>query len=157
MSAAGHSRRLGHMERRSAAKQDSWLEAVYQVEEEFQAVRALTAFALALAGTEKAPEPVPVRDETPPADPPAQPPRRAGTPAKDKMARPGPTDVLTWEQAMRVPWLDETATAERQTQPERRRPRGPWEGWGFVGPPSYDGVGGGANKGETCDDAKGQI
>jgi hypothetical protein len=78
-----------------------WIEALRAMEREYKAARIFTAFARALAGTDKMQ--MQVRDETPPpAVPSAPPPRSAPT-------RPGPHDVLTWEEAMRIPWLDTNA------------------------------------------------
>jgi hypothetical protein len=63
-----------------------------------------------------APVPAAPQDEgvhvAPPSQPPARPPPpppRAPKPRWTKDIRPGPHDVLTWEEAMQVPWFDPLA------------------------------------------------
>jgi hypothetical protein len=76
---------------------------------EAEAVQALVDFALELAGTEKPPPPVFVGGGNAPLHIPEPPPRlRPPTQGRvwSKDVRPGPHDVLTWEEAMRVPWLN---------------------------------------------------
>ena len=117
MTIVGHRRRIEQLELRSGSKQDPWVEAVYAVEREVQATRkavaALVEFALALAGTDTIRPAVLVASSegraiqaTPtviPAPPPKS--RRWG---RHDGARPGPHDVLTWDEAMRVPWIEGT-------------------------------------------------
>jgi hypothetical protein len=103
--AANH-RALERLERTSGAKDDGWLKAVYALDRERRAALALAKFAQELAGVEP-PALEPVRDEPPPprahpfAAPP--PPRR---PVWGPNNRPGPHDVLTWEEVMQVPWIE---------------------------------------------------
>lgn len=131
MSILGHRRRIQRLEQRSGSKQDPWVEAVYETEREVQATRkavaALVEFALVLAGTDRMPmariaaaqrdavnEPVPRADRSFL--------RRGGRQVWSEAVRPGPNDVLTWEEAMRVPWLDANAEAERQRQSQIASP-----------------------------------
>ena len=119
MSSGSHGRDLGKMARGlgSGRRKDDWIEVADAAEKEYQAVRAIVAFALALAGTDKLPPPPPtwlagnsttILVPDPPVLPPcAQPPRWT------KEVRPGPHDVLTWEEAMQVPWFDPFAETER--------------------------------------------
>ncbi|MFI4999049.1 MAG: hypothetical protein ACHQK9_04140 [Reyranellales bacterium] len=152
MSIPGHDRRLGRLEQKSGAKHDPWIEAVFKMAEEQQAAVALANFARALAGTDEAARlqrlasSPPDRPETPAA--PAPLPGRSRP--KGERPRPSPNDVLTWDQLVRVPWYDGAASAWVPQHPaEPARPRGPWENWGFVGPPSYDGEGDGRDESGT--------
>jgi hypothetical protein len=98
--------------------------AFAQLDREVPAMRTLVAFALELAGTDKLlpPEPPPPPPVTPvglgnaPMHVP-EPPPRLRRPTQDRVwtkdIRPGPHDVLTWEEAMRVPWFDPLAETER--------------------------------------------
>ena len=103
-------RRLG----RSAGGYESLKTILLRMkEDEKQAVSALVAFALRLAGTDRLPLRVPppapraasvVAAPQPPTRPPSPPP--APKPRWTKDIRPGPHDLLTWEEAMQVPWFD---------------------------------------------------
>ena len=116
MKTGGHGRRLDGLEQRAGAPDGGWFAAVHRLDRERCAALALAQFAQALAGTEKPP---PVRDDTPPpvellAGPPAElsaPPPRRGPRVWDKNNRPGPHDVLTWDEVLRIPWLDANQSA----------------------------------------------
>jgi hypothetical protein len=117
VTASGHGRRLRTLGRKNAPPaRNEWMEAVYENARRDDAVRALVAFALHLAGTDKLPSRVPVGGGNAPLHIPEPPPRlRRPTEGRawTKDIRPGPHDVLTWEEAMRVPWVDPFAEAER--------------------------------------------
>ncbi len=110
MTAGGHDRRLRTVARKLAPpKRDVWKEAVYEIDRRDRAVRALVAFALNLAGTDKLPSRAPVGGGNAPQHVPAPPPRippptRGRVWTKD--IRPGPHDVLTLEEVLKVPWVD---------------------------------------------------
>ena len=99
--------------------------AFEQLDREVPAMRTLVAFALELAGTDKLPPPsapLPLPPVAPaglgnaPQHVPEPLPRvRRPTEGRvwTKDIRPGPHDVLTWEEAMRVPWYDPFAEPER--------------------------------------------
>ena len=108
--------------RRGKPRRQSFKEAIEQLEREAPAVQACVALALELAGTDKLlpPEPEPLVGDASPILPPQQavtppraPPPRAQPPRWTKDIRPGPHDVLTWEEAMQVPWYDPLAEGER--------------------------------------------
>ena len=115
MSIVGHRRRLERLELRSGSKRAPWVEAVYEAEREVQATRkavaALVEFALVLAGTDKirpAALVAPSGDRSIQATPtviPAPPPRTRRWGRRED-TRPGPHDVLTWDEAIRVPWIE---------------------------------------------------
>jgi hypothetical protein len=52
------------------------------------------------------------QDEVVHVAPPSQPPPRPPEPRWTKDNRPGPHDVLSWEEAMQVPWVDSSAEDE---------------------------------------------
>lgn len=118
MSQARNARRLRRLEGgggTSVGAQIAAINAAYG--REVTAALTLVAFAKALAGPDQAARAVGDADaaslpelERPAADVTAPPPR---APASRWTAsfRPGPHDVLTWEEAMRVPWIDETGGA----------------------------------------------
>jgi hypothetical protein len=109
-----HGRRLEGLERSAGAARGGWFAAVYRLDRERRAALALARFAQTLAGTEKPPpvepstepssEPSPGLSAAPRVLPPCRGPRAWG---KDN--RPGPHDVLTWEEVLRLPWLDANA------------------------------------------------
>lgn len=99
-----HARRIGRVERRDAPKAPSWMEELYAMDREERAVRAVTKFAQELAGFPPPPPPVQVetfRIEALPPPPPVHRPRWT------KDIRPGPHDVLTWDEVLQVPWMEE--------------------------------------------------
>ncbi len=116
MSADSHGRFLRAAQRMvgKAGGRESLKAILLMIEEEQkQAVRAVTALALQLAGTDK----LPLRERPPPPRPVravvvTEPPERPSAPppaAKPRWTmdhRPGPHDLLTWEEAMQVPWYD---------------------------------------------------
>ncbi len=78
---------------------------------EQNAVHAMVELALELAGTRKPRPPVPAGGGNAPmyVPEPSPPPSLRRLPQGrvwTKDVRPGPHDVLTWEEAMRVPWLN---------------------------------------------------
>jgi len=97
-------------------KDNGFLTAVRELDRERRAVRAVAAFARHLAGTDTLPPTAPqvllgdAAAEVPPPAPvvPSRPAVRVWT----KDIRPGPHDVLTWEEAMTVPWIDGSEEAE---------------------------------------------
>ena len=108
--------------RRGKPRRLSFKEAIEKLEREATAVQAVVALALQLAGTDKLlpPEPEPPVGDASPILPPQQaviPPRaappRPQPPRWTKEIRPGPHDLLTWEEAMQVPWYDPLAEGER--------------------------------------------
>ena len=117
MKIENHGRRIDRVERRDAPKEESeWIQAVRENARQDDAVRALVAFALHLAGTDKLPSRVPTGGgNAAPYVP--EPPPRVRRPAEGRVwtkdVRPGPHDVLTWEEAMRVPWVDPFVEGER--------------------------------------------
>ena len=101
-------------------RRQSFKEAIEQLEREAPAVQAIVALALELAGTDKLlpPEPEPLASDVTMVAPevPVPPPRpRRPTEGRvwTKDVRPGPHDLLTWEEAMQVPWIDPFAEGER--------------------------------------------
>ena len=93
-------------------------EAMEKLDREAPAMRALVAFALELAGTDKLPppSPAPLAGDTPTIlipDVPVLPPRAEPVSRWINGKRPGPHDILTWEEAMQVPWFDPFAEPER--------------------------------------------
>ena len=110
--------------RRGKPRRQSFEEVIEKLEREASAVQACVALALQLAGTDKllppeplVPEPPPVgigtatMHVTEPPSPRARPPLPE-RPRWTKDIRPGPHDVLTWEEAMQVPWYDPLAEGE---------------------------------------------
>lgn len=98
-----HARRIAGVERRDVPKAPSWMEELYAMDREERAVRAVTKFAQELAGF---PPPPPVQVETFPVEPPPPPPPPVHKPRWTMDNRPGPHDLLTWEEALQVPWYD---------------------------------------------------
>jgi hypothetical protein len=104
---SNHGRRLNVLDKIGREKGGSpWLRAVTELAREQDATLAIAQFAVELAGL-----PLP-----PPPPPPLAPEAVVATPAprvpqgrKWTMdIRPGPHDLLTWEEAMQVPWIDGT-------------------------------------------------
>lgn len=101
-------------------RRQSFKEVIEQLEREAPAVQAIVALALELAGTDKLlpPEPEPLASDVTmvapevPVPPPRLPRPKEGR-VWTKDVRPGPHDILTWEEAMQVPWFDSLAEAER--------------------------------------------
>ncbi len=116
MTGAGHGRRLRTLVRKNAPPpRNEWMEALYENARVEDAVRAMVAFALHLAGTDKLPSLVPTGGGNAPlhvSDPPPRQPPLGQKPRWTKDNRPGPHDVLTWEEAMQVPWYDPLAEEE---------------------------------------------
>ncbi len=114
MSTDALARRVGRLKGRprqgKATTGNDWVQAAYEVDREKRATLALVAFAQALAGTVKVEAPLsPVCDGAMEAEPPAPaPPPRGAARVWSQTVRPGPHDVLTWDEAMRVPWLQES-------------------------------------------------
>jgi hypothetical protein len=113
----GHGRRLRTLGRKNAPPvRNVWMEAVHENARRDNAVRALVALALQLAGTDKLPLRAPVGGGNAPTHVPAPPPPRVPRPTEGRVwtkdIRPGPHDVLTWEEAMQVPWYDPFAEGE---------------------------------------------
>ena len=107
-----HARRIASVECRDAPRAPSWIDELREIDRQDRAVRAITKFAQELAGFPPPPPPVQIetfRIEAPPAPPPPPPPAQRWT----KDVRPGPQDVLTWEEAMSVPWYDALAEEQR--------------------------------------------
>jgi hypothetical protein len=113
MTYATNNRALERLEAKSGSKESPLSRYVTLVEQARErrrrATLALVAFAQELAGVEpSAATPEPARDEpsAPRVDPVAAPPPPS-RPRWSRDRRPGPHDVLTWEEAMQVPWMDE--------------------------------------------------
>jgi hypothetical protein len=123
VSVESHRRLIGGLRQsvdKASGKTDGWnlKEAILEGERRAQAVRTFVTFALQLAGTDKLPPPLvaPVGLGNAPLHVP-EPPPRVRRPAESRVwtkdVRPGPHDVLTWEEAMQVPWFDPFAETER--------------------------------------------
>ncbi len=118
MSQATHRRLLGQFKREvGKSGRSDWMTALLEMQRKDKAVLALVAFARDLAGTAQPPPPAP-QPMPPPADKniaaleaPALP-QRPPPPRWTTEIRPGPHDLLSWEEAMRVPWLDSRAHGE---------------------------------------------
>jgi hypothetical protein len=122
MTISSHDRRLVRLEEKGWAKDNSLMRVVVGAERlrkrRRRAALALAAFAQDLAGVEPpAVVPEPPRDEpvrgTPMRDAPPPPSARpfAAPPPPSRPVwgpdnRPGPHDVLTWEEVMRLPWIN---------------------------------------------------
>ncbi len=151
MSQLGHRRALKRLEEAKWGRKGEGLtweehEAIFKRNLEATAAEEIVRCARALAGTDEATRlqqlaSSPRERPEQPAARTAPPPRRDSRPVWSQSVRPGPNDVLTWEQAMRVTWLDGTsaAVATTQVRADPEHPRDPWENWGLIGPPSYDG------------------
>lgn len=118
MTIANHGRRIDRVEHRDAPKKESeWIQVLRAREREEDAVRALVAFAQHLAGTDKLPSRAPRGGGNAPLHVSEPPPPRVRRPTEGRVwtkdIRPGPHDVLTWEEAIRVPWYDPLAETER--------------------------------------------
>lgn len=120
MSRAGNGRRLGRLEQSEGGETSlgAWMETVEEMAREQQAALILAKFAQELAGTEErraalhaASRREAVTETAVPVGPPRLP-QSHGRVWSD-VVRPGPHDVLTWEEAMRVPWLDGSARIGR--------------------------------------------
>ncbi|MBS0518305.1 MAG: hypothetical protein JSR90_06405 [Proteobacteria bacterium] len=116
MSQARNARRLRRLEGGGATSVGAQIAAINAAYgRELTAALALAAFAQALAGSDRAAR----ADDAgatsmPEAARPATvvtAPLRAPASRWTTSFRPGPHDVLTWEEAMRVPWIDETGGA----------------------------------------------
>jgi hypothetical protein len=106
VSEAVHARRLRRMERTRGAKDNEWLTALREIDRQQRAALALVKFAQALAGLPP-PAPVPPREETSPCvEPVAAPPPQNRARVWGPNNRPGVHDVLTWEEVMRLPWIE---------------------------------------------------
>jgi hypothetical protein len=113
-----NSRLLRRLEQKRGLRRSPYVEAVYAVEREYQAVRGITGFARLLAGTDErqmasvAPSPadsvtefVSRVDHAPP---------RSSRLVWSETVRPGRDDILTWDEAMRVPWVDASVEAHQR-------------------------------------------
>jgi hypothetical protein len=128
MTHATNSRALARLESKKGSKESSLSRLVGMIEqgteERRRAVLALVAYAQELAGVEPpAAAPEPLRDEPPApcADPVAAPPPPSRAPVWGGDRRPGPHDVLTWEEVMRVPWVEGEAAIAGNSPPSPRR------------------------------------
>jgi hypothetical protein len=125
---AANDRALERLERKTGAKDDGWLKAVYELSRERGAALALAKFAQALAG-----------DEPPPREP-----MYGGPPARVERSHaprhesppiiPGSTNDPNSSAYIR-PWLQEAVEMPDPNGPDM--PKGPWAHWGFERPPSY--------------------
>jgi hypothetical protein len=117
VSLAGQRRRLQRLEKASGSKEPTLEQLVRQVDREDEAIRSVTAFARALAGTDQvvapslSPSPVACPEGIPSQASPAS--SWNARPVWTKDIRPGPRDLLTWEEAMRVPWIEGEDAIER--------------------------------------------
>ena len=117
MSHASNRRALHRLKQQRGLARNPYVEAVYETDRLFRAVEGITGFARMLAGTDKrqvasvAPSPVDSAAETTSRVDHAPP--RSHRPIWSETVRPGPHDVLTWEEAMQVPWIDESAEVQR--------------------------------------------
>lgn len=132
MSIDSHARRLNKLEPEPPSEADVWRAAVYEIDRWQRAAVAMVAFAQALAG---APDPAPTicppaRDAEPP---PSERPRHAPRPPPPPR-RPAPYEIVTWEEAMRLPWLDGTPPLPCPPPTDEER-RDPWHGWNLTMPP----------------------
>lgn len=108
MSIEGHDRRLLRVAKKGWAHDNSLVRMVFAIHREKSAALTLVKFAQVLAGTDQRPEtPKPVREEPRlPPDHPFAAPSPPSRPAWGPNNRPGVHDVLTWEEAMRLPWIE---------------------------------------------------
>lgn len=116
MSIEGHDRRLIRVAEKGWAKDNSLASIVYAIEREHRrrrAALALVAVAQALTGTDETPEPVHEEPSPPRADPFGAPSPRSRARVWGGNNRPGPHDVLTWQEVMRIPWLDDSAATDQ--------------------------------------------
>jgi hypothetical protein len=142
MSLAAQHRRLQRLEKANGPKGPTLEEVVMEVERPYAAARSVTAFARALAGTDKLPAPA----RLPPMDAGAtesaphalEPAKHAGV---RRLRWPDHDEVLTWDEAMRLGWHDplaqETAAMMQRLSDDAASARDPWANWGAIGPPSY--------------------
>lgn len=120
MSLARNARRLRRLESKSGSRMTlgAWLELHNGAFAREQHAAVLMAeFARALAGTDKAAVAPPVSPSSDDAT--ALVPQSASSQSRNNqriwtdVIRPGPHDVLTWEEAMRVPWIEGDSEVER--------------------------------------------
>ena len=116
MNHASNRRALDCLLQKRRKKHNPWLEAVFASDRETRAALALAEVAQILAGTEKikaarfaASSVGSTTEAAPGVD---HPPPRNRRPVWSKTVRPGPHDVLTWDEAMQVPWIEGSAEAE---------------------------------------------
>lgn len=97
-------------QRREITSRRSFSQVVEEADYPYRLAVSIAGFARALAGTDKPPpEPAPaVIVETPP--PPAVQPR------PKRIPRPGPHDVLTWDQVLKIPWIDMNTPDESEDE-----------------------------------------
>lgn len=124
MSRLGHRRALKRLEDAKWGRKGESLtweehEAIFKRNLEATAAEEIIRWARALAGTDEASRLQ--RCAASPRDRAEQPNARAAPPPRrdsrriwSETVRPGPHDVLTWDEAMRVPWLDANESAEPQ-------------------------------------------
>jgi hypothetical protein len=116
VSIESHGRRLDALEaRRGASSGRDYIAAVYEADrlrdQEKAAAMAMIAFARALAGTNKLRRPLPggaALPDQPAETSPRMPAPRAPEPPRERR-RPSPTEVITWQEAMQIPWHDGVA------------------------------------------------
>jgi hypothetical protein len=123
------------------SKEPTLEQLVTQVEREEKAVRSVTAFARALAGTDELPAPPSPAVEVHGAEPAPQAPEPAKRTGSRRRCWPDHDEVLTWDEAMRFGWHDplaqENARMMRRLSDDAATSRDPWANWGAIGPPSY--------------------
>ena len=116
MSHASNRRALHRLKQQRGLARNPYVEAVYETDRLFRAVEGITGFARMLAGMEErrvaSVTPVSVDNVTETAPRVDHPPPRSHRAVWSETVRPGPHDVLTWDEAMRIPWLDENAAAD---------------------------------------------
>ena len=117
MSHAGNARLLRRLAQERGTVLDPWTEEVYATDRNFRAVWGLTGLARALAGTDKkraaSLAPPPADNEMKTESRVHHVPARTHRPVWSEVVRPGPHDVLTWEEAMRIPWIEGNAEAQQ--------------------------------------------
>ena len=135
MTIATHARRLKRLERPHAPRELTLADLVKGIDEKPLAagVAGSQSAQTVVAAEAKPPppvaEPAPVRMSMPV-------PRDRRLPERAKRL-PGPTDVITWDDFMRLPMPPDDNQPTETAAVESGRPRGPWENWGFERPPSY--------------------
>jgi hypothetical protein len=96
---------------------DPWTEEVYATDRLFRSVEGITGFARMLAGTDKRPAPSPAPtsadNEMKIESRVHHVPARTHRPVWSEVVRPSSHDVLTWDEAMRVPWIEGNAEAQQ--------------------------------------------
>lgn len=112
MTHLANSRALAKLEQACEAQRGGHAETVAEADRLYRALDGITRFPRRLAGTDRAPE-LPagnyageVRDRAADAPPSTTPSAEPTDKRWTKTHRPGPHDVLTWQEALSVPWID---------------------------------------------------